>query len=128
MDQQVRLQQVHRHVGKRQNTNFTLEFWLGSHARTTSADQVPCTERTKVRQQVPGDPSCNVKPNIVEQRRPVRPPIQPRCSKGDIMIRDLRTWHAGMPNESTEDRIMIAIGYQVREQSQPSGDQDTNMK
>ena len=29
------------------------------------------------------------------------------------MIRDLRTWHAGMPNESSEDRIMIAIGYQV---------------
>lgn len=29
------------------------------------------------------------------------------------MIRDLRTWHAGMPNESEQDRIMIAIGYQA---------------
>ena len=66
-----------------------------------------------MRQQVPGDPSCNVKPEVVEQRRKIRPPIQPHASKGDMMIRDLRTWHAGMPNESAEDRIMIAIGYQV---------------
>ena len=29
------------------------------------------------------------------------------------MIRDLRTFHAGMPNESPENRIMIAIGYQA---------------
>jgi hypothetical protein len=94
-------------------TPVCAEFWLGSHAHTTSADQVPCTEETKVRQQVPGDPSCNVKPSIVEQRRPIRPPIQAECSKGDIMIRDLRTWHAGMPNDSSKDRLMIAIGYQV---------------
>lgn len=90
------------------------EFWLGSHAHTTSADQVPCTEETKVRAQVPGDPSCNVKPPVVEARRQVRPPVQIECSKGDIVIRDLRTWHAGMPNTSSDDRIMIAIGYQVR--------------
>ena len=45
---------------------MVIEFWLGSHAHTTSADQVPCTEQTKVRKQVPGDPSCNVKPELVE--------------------------------------------------------------
>lgn len=93
--------------------NGATELWLGSHAHTTSADQVPCTEETKVRKQVPGDPSCNVKPEVVEQRRAIRPPIQPSCRKGDIMIRDLRTFHAGMPNASAEDRIMIAVGYQV---------------
>lgn len=93
--------------------NGATEFWLGSHSHTTSADQVPCTEETKVRKQVPGDPSCNVKPEIVEQRRQVRPPIQAGCRKGDIMIRDLRTWHAGMPNNSEQDRIMVAIGYQA---------------
>lgn len=93
--------------------NGATEFWLGSHAHTTSSDQVPCTEETKVRRQVPGDPSCNVKPEIVERRRTIRAPIQAQCSKGDIVIRDLRTWHAGMPNESENDRIMIAIGYQV---------------
>lgn len=30
------------------------------------------------------------------------------------MLRDLRTWHAGMPNESDHYRIMLALGYQVR--------------
>ena len=28
--------------------------------------------------------------SVVEQRRPRRPPVQPVCSKGDILIRDLR--------------------------------------
>lgn len=93
--------------------NGATEFWLGSHAHTTSGDQVPCTQDTKVRDQVPGDPSCNVKPELLERRRTIRPPVQAQCSKGDIIIRDLRTWHAGMPNTSAEDRIMVAIGYQV---------------
>ena len=93
--------------------NGATEFWLGSHAETTSEDQVPCDEETKVRQQVVGDPSCNVLPDQVERRRKVRPPIQAQCSKGDVLIRDLRTWHAGMPNYSKNDRIMVAIGYQV---------------
>lgn len=66
-----------------------------------------------MRDQVPGEPSCNVKPEVYEQRRDVRPPIQVVCEKGDMFIRDLRTFHAGMPNESDEDRIMVAIGYQV---------------
>lgn len=29
------------------------------------------------------------------------------------MIRDLRTWHAGTPNNSPDYRIMLALGYQV---------------
>lgn len=94
--------------------NGATEFWLGSHAHTTSKDQIPCTAETKVRQQIVGyDPSCNVKPSIISARRKIRPPIQPTCRKGDILIRDLRTWHAGMPNPSDEDRIMVAIGYQA---------------
>jgi len=30
------------------------------------------------------------------------------------MLRDLKTWHAGMPNESDDYRIMLAIGYQAQ--------------
>jgi len=30
------------------------------------------------------------------------------------MLRDLRTWHAGMPNESEDYRIMLALGYQAQ--------------
>ena len=50
----------------------------------------------------------------MEARRQVRPPVQPICEKGDVMLRDLRMWHAGMPNESEDYRIMLALGYQVR--------------
>lgn len=46
-------------------------------------------------------------------RRAVRPPVQPEARRGDIMIRDLRTWHAGMPNNSGQHRIMLGLGYQV---------------
>ena len=51
--------------------------------------------------------------DVREERRQIRPPIQPVCEEGDIMLRDLRTWHAGMPNESDDYRIMLALGYQV---------------
>ncbi|KAG4027941.1 hypothetical protein MFRU_025g00080 [Monilinia fructicola] len=91
------------------------EFWLGSHAHTSGADQIPATSESKLANArlVVGDPTCNVKLNIVEERRRVRPPIQPVCERGDVMLRDLRTWHAGMPNEGEDYRIMIALGYQV---------------
>jgi len=62
---------------------------------------------------VVGEPNTFVLPEVVEERRKIRPPIQPTCDKGDIILRDLRTWHAGMPNESDEYRIMLALGYQV---------------
>lgn len=29
--------------------------------------------------------------------------------KGSLMIRDLRTWHAGMPNKTDEPRIMLGF-------------------
>jgi len=63
---------------------------------------------------VVGDPNTFVLPEVVEARRKVRPPVQPVCDKGDIMLRDLRTWHAGMPNESDDYRIMLALGYRAQ--------------
>ncbi|KAK4552190.1 hypothetical protein LTR86_010544 [Recurvomyces mirabilis] len=67
--------------------NGATEFWLGSHARTVAEDQVPCTVSTRARDQNVGEPSCNVRLEIVEERRKVRPPIQALCKKGDIIIR-----------------------------------------
>jgi len=92
------------------------EFWLGSHASTSGLDQVIATPETQLANAklVLGEPTTNVLPEVVEKRRKIRPPIQPSCDKGDIMLRDLRTWHAGMPNESDDYRIMLALGYQVR--------------
>jgi len=92
------------------------EFWLGSHAHTSGDDQVLATPDSKLANAKlrVGEPTCNVKSDIVEQRLKIRPPIQPICEKGDIMLRDLRTWHAGMPNESDHYRIMLALGYQAQ--------------
>jgi len=92
------------------------EFWLGSHAHTSGADQViakPDDVLANARL-VAGDPTCNVRMEVVEERRRVRPPVQPVCDMGDLMIRDLRTWHAGMPNGSEAYRIMLALGYQAQ--------------
>lgn len=100
-------------------TTGSTEFWLGSHAHTSGAEQViatPESSLTNARLRV-GEPTCDVKKEVFEERRKIRPPIQPVCGPGDIMLRDLRTWHAGMPNESEQYRIMIALGYQVRFQS-----------
>lgn len=96
-------------------TTGSTEFWLGSHASTTGKDQVIATAETTLANATlrVGDPVTYVLPEVIEKRRHIRPPIQPVCEKGDIMLRDVRTWHAGMPNESEDYRIMLALGYQV---------------
>jgi hypothetical protein len=83
--------------------NGSTEFWLGSHKTTTADDQDTTEGKT-----------CNILPDRLEARRQVRPPVQARAKKGSITLRDLRTWHAGMPNPSEKNRIMIALGYQAR--------------
>jgi ectoine hydroxylase-related dioxygenase (phytanoyl-CoA dioxygenase family) len=97
-------------------SNGSTEFWLGSHAHTTGHDQSIATSESTLANArlIAGEPETFVLPHKVEERRNIRPPIQPVCHKGDIMLRDLRTWHAGMPNEGDYYRIMIALGYQVR--------------
>ncbi len=40
-----------------------------------------------------------------------RPPERMCSQKGDIVIRDVRLWHGGMPNESDRARTMIAMGH-----------------
>lgn len=39
----------------------------------------------------------------------MRPPSQPGVKKGSIVIRDLRLWHAGMPNTTSDVRVMLAM-------------------
>jgi len=97
-------------------TTGSTEFWLGSHAHTSGHQQIPATPESKLANAKlrVGEPTCDIKEDFAEERRRIRPPIQPVCEVGDIMLRDLRTWHAGMPNESEEYRIMLALGYQAQ--------------
>lgn len=94
--------------------NGSTEFWLGSHAHTSEADQVHVADGKDLETYPYAKIGCPIPPvttEAVEARRQIRSPIQPECCKGDIMIRDIRTWHAGMPNESDEHRIMLGLGY-----------------
>ncbi|KAI3325911.1 phytanoyl-dioxygenase family protein [Xylariaceae sp. AK1471] len=93
--------------------NGATEFWLGSHAATSVHEQSLATEAdAESGRYKPGDRTCFIAADAREARRSVRPPVQPSVQRGDIVIRDIRLWHAGMPNESDEHRIMLGLGYQ----------------
>ncbi len=77
--------------------NGMTELWLGT--QNTGAE---------VRPQL-GEPF--IADTAVEERRKIRPPMYPRVKKGSILIRDLRLWHAGMPNPSDEARILLTMNY-----------------
>ena len=43
------------------------------------------------------------------ERAKIAPPIQALTEKGDVLIRDVRVWHRGVPNRSNQPRHMIAL-------------------
>ncbi|KAL1893492.1 hypothetical protein Sste5346_006320 [Sporothrix stenoceras] len=69
------------------------EMWLDTHNVTYSRDQ---------------DGVRGIFPHLLAERRKVCPPIQPSLKRGSIIIRDMRLWHAGMPNK-TEDTVRVKI-------------------
>ncbi|WVQ63678.1 uncharacterized protein L199_001831 [Kwoniella botswanensis] len=77
--------------------NGSTELWLG-----TQNTSLECHRDL-------GEPM--IAEEKLEERRKIRPPIYPRLKKGSIVLRDLRLWHAGMPNPTHETRIMLAIVY-----------------
>ncbi|EUC41860.1 hypothetical protein COCMIDRAFT_105064 [Bipolaris oryzae ATCC 44560] len=80
--------------------NGSTEVWLGTHNDTTIADQ----------EGEHGDrASGRIKKHLLDARRQVRPPSQPIVKKGSIIIRDLRLWHGGKPNLTTDPRVMLAM-------------------
>lgn len=70
--------------------NGATQIWPGSHL-----DMRPPTAETEA------------------DRRSFAPPIQPAVKKGDLLIRDSRLWHRGVPNPSDEKRQMIAVVYNI---------------
>lgn len=55
------------------------------------------------------DGSLRVPEAVLEARRAGCPPFQPTVARGSIVIRDIRLWHAGMPNHTPQPRPMIAM-------------------
>lgn len=80
--------------------NGSTEVWLGTqnHAGLDAQDGLH-GERA----------SGRIKPNLLEERRAVRPPSQPLVNKGSIVIRDLRLWHGGKGNHTADPRVMLAM-------------------
>lgn len=79
--------------------NGSTELWLGTPQISEYADIVPGV--------------IGIRPERLEARRKVRPPCYPHIKKGSLILRDIRTWHAGMPNHTDQTRIMLAFGYQA---------------
>ena len=80
--------------------NGSTEIWLGTHTNTNVEDQEGAHgERA----------SGRIKESLLESRRKISPPLQAVIPKGSVIVRDLRLWHAGMPNLSQEIRVMLAF-------------------
>ena len=74
--------------------NGVTEMWPGTHLDTSVVMQT-------------GD--IKVSAEVLEARAKVEPPVQPTVKLGSIVLRDIRMWHAGMPNHSDSPRPMIAM-------------------
>ncbi|KAM0724203.1 hypothetical protein Q7P37_000085 [Cladosporium fusiforme] len=79
-------------------TNGATEIWPGSHTASNIAQH--CND---------DEGGLTIQPDLIEARRQHSPPVRACTQKGSLIIRDLRLWHAGMPNLSTEPRIMLAF-------------------
>ena len=73
--------------------NGATELWPGTHLDTSIGKAG----------------NAEVDLEILEQRRQVVPPLQPTLPRGALLVRDMRMWHAGMPNTTDEPRPMIAL-------------------
>jgi hypothetical protein len=78
--------------------NGSTEIWPGTHKDTSVYVQQ-------------GD--LKISQEALEQRRKVSPPFQPSAPAGSVIIRDMRLWHAGMPNQTSTPRPMIAMIHWV---------------
>jgi len=78
--------------------NGSTEIWPGSH----------------------NDPSVSILDGFIEipesklaEWRAKSPPVQPEVRAGSVVIRDIRMWHAGMPNRTQNPRPMMAMIHYV---------------
>ena len=80
--------------------NGSTEIWLGTHKSFgIEAQEGQHGERA----------SGRIQASLLEERARSKPPSQPVIPKGSLVVRDLRLWHAGMPNTTSEVRVMLAM-------------------
>ena len=71
--------------------NGAIELWPGTHRVGVYSEHQSITAAMEA------------------QRRVERPPTYPCTEPGDVLIRDARLWHRGVPNPSNRPRHMIAL-------------------
>jgi hypothetical protein len=91
--------------------NGSTEIWPGSH-QDSHIGQHGNGES--------GESHLTIESSLVEERREYCPPLQPSSRKGSLIIRDIRLWHAGMPNRTSAPRIMLAFVVQPKWFQAPS--------
>lgn len=77
--------------------NGGTELWLGTHLRGNKGYKYPLL----------GGPW--ITKEHVETRRVECPPICPTIIKGSIVIRDMRLWHALLPNKTSVPRPLLTM-------------------
>lgn len=81
--------------------NGSTQVWPGTHHGYNKADHAFADRGW-------------IKRETFVARAKICPPRQPVIPKGSICIRDLRLWHAGMPNFTDKPRIMLSFIYSPR--------------
>jgi len=93
--------------------NGSTELWLGSHRDTSFRDHRNChpggagPSDSKFGKEK--EVEYGIRDELLERRRDFAPPIQPIVKRGSVVLRDLRLWHAGLANPSSDPRIMLAF-------------------
>jgi len=77
--------------------NGSTEIWPGTHKDTTVAIH----------------DDIKISAGALAKWRERVTPFQPTISAGSVLIRDIRLWHAGMPNRTDNPRPMIAMIHGV---------------
>jgi Phytanoyl-CoA dioxygenase (PhyH) len=88
------------------------QLWQGLEHATPSFGiviNVPVVETHHDTRYFHGDGSARVSDEHLAAWRERHPPIQPTVKRGSVVIRDIRLWHAGMPNRTDQPRPMIAM-------------------
>ncbi|KAF2824855.1 hypothetical protein CC86DRAFT_407995 [Ophiobolus disseminans] len=80
------------------NRNGSTEIWPGTHRGYTKKDHTYAHFGW-------------IKKSVFSQRARMSPPAQLAISKGSVCLRDLRMWHAGMPNHTATPRIMLGFMF-----------------
>jgi ectoine hydroxylase-related dioxygenase (phytanoyl-CoA dioxygenase family) len=78
--------------------NGSTEIWPGSHLDTSVVVQ---------------NDEIKVEPEKLAERSKTSPGIQYSARAGSVVVRDIRMWHAGMPNHTAQPRPMIAMIHYV---------------